>query len=232
MRARIAPSLLSADFARLGRDIKIMEDAGAEILHIDVMDGHFVPNLTIGLPVLEAIRKETRLQLDVHLMISNPDERAVDYARAGADWVTVHIEAVRHLHRVLDEIRKNGARAGVALNPHSPIGLLEEILPCCDLVLIMSVNPGFGGQQFIPTSFAKIRALSELMESKSVEPTVEIDGGIDLENAADAVRAGAEILVSGSAIFGASDPATAYRKMSTAVLEGSRQRQNASVKVP
>lgn len=232
MRARVAPSLLSADFAHLARDIKAMEDAGAEILHIDVMDGHFVPNLTIGLPVLEAIRKETRLQLDVHLMISNPDERAFDYARAGADWVTVHIEAVRHLHRVLEEIRKNGARAGVALNPHSPIGLLEEILPCCDLVLIMSVNPGFSGQRLIPTSFAKIGVLRKLMEAKSVEATVEIDGGIDLENVADAVRAGAEILVSGSALFETADPASTYRRMSAAALEGSRQRQDASLKAP
>lgn len=216
MKPLIAPSILSSDFVRLADEIQMLEEAGAEMLHIDVMDGHFVPNLTIGLPVVEAIRNVTDLFLDVHLMISNPDEMAERYAGAGANAVTVHIETVRHLDRLLDQIRQNGAEAGVVLNPHSPVWLLEEILPGCDMVLIMSVNPGFGGQEFIASSLEKVRKLKELITQKGLETKIEIDGGIGLDNAADAVRAGADLLVSGSAIFGTEDPAQTFRRMKQA----------------
>lgn len=208
--AQIAPSILSADFAHLGRDVAQVIEAGATILHVDVMDGHFVPNLTIGLPVVEALRRETDVTLDVHLMISNPDEMAVAYAQAGADIVTVHIETVRHLDRLLNEIRNQGARAGVVLNPHSPVSLLEDVLPGCDLVLIMSVNPGFGGQKFIGHSLDKVRKLKDAIRQQDLAAEIEIDGGIGLDNVHEVVAAGTDILVSGSSVFGAPDPAEAF----------------------
>lgn len=190
-----------------------MEEAGAGILHIDVMDGHFVPNLTIGVPVLEAIRRTTELMLDVHLMISNADQMADAFVKAGADSLLVHYEAVTHLDRLLEYIRENGARAGVALNPHTPVAFLEEILPKCDTVLIMAVNPGFGGQKFIPASLGKVRKLKSLIQEQKLDIKIEIDGGVEAGNIAELVEAGADILVSGSAIFGSSNPGGTFRDM-------------------
>ena len=213
MKPEVAPSILSADFANLARDIRVMEEAGARILHVDVMDGHFVPNLTIGLPVLKSIRKVTELLIDVHLMISNPDEMAFRYAEAGADFVTVHFEAATHLDQILGTVREHGALPGVVLNPHTPVSVLEEILPKCEMVLIMSVNPGFGGQQFISTSFDKVRKLRELVDSRDLNVRIEIDGGIGLHNTADAVYAGVDVIVAGSAIFHSKQPAATYREM-------------------
>lgn len=217
-KVKLAPSILSADFGSLAREIDLVEEAGAEIIHVDVMDGHFVPNLTIGLPVLESIRKLTDLTLDVHLMISNPDEMAVRYADAGADIVTVQYEACRHLDRTLNEIRKRGGRAGVALNPHSPVSLLEEAALVSDLVLVMSVNPGFGGQHFIPSSLEKIKKARRLLNTVDSEALIEVDGGINEETIAEVVSAGADLLVAGSAIFGAEDPQERFKYLS-AVIE-------------
>ncbi len=213
MSPEVAPSILSADFANLARDIRIVEDAGAKILHVDVMDGHFVPNLTIGLPALESIRKTTDLLIDVHLMISNPDAMAVRFAEAGADFVTVHYEAATHLDQILTQVRESGAMPGVVLNPHTPVSVLEEILPKCEMVLMMSVNPGFGGQEFIATSFDKVRKLRKILKSRDLNVRVEIDGGIGLHNTAEAVYAGVDVIVAGSAIFHSADPAAAYREM-------------------
>ena len=213
MKPEVAPSILSADFANLARDIRVVEDAGAKILHVDVMDGHFVPNLTIGLPVLESIRKMTDLLIDVHLMISNPDSMAVRYGEAGADFVTVHYEAATHLDHILTQVRECGAMPGAVLNPHTPVAVLEEILPKCEMVLIMSVNPGYGGQEFISTSFDKVRKLRKLIEAMELNVRIEIDGGIGLHNTAEAVYAGVDVIVAGSAIFHSEDPAATYLDM-------------------
>jgi ribulose-phosphate 3-epimerase len=213
MKPVVAPSILAADFTALAAEIRRMEEAGAAMIHVDVMDGHFVPNLTVGLPVVQAIRRVTRLHLDVHLMISNPEEMAVRYVRAGANSVTVHYEAAVHLNQVLRDVRTAGAWAGVVLNPHTPVCVLEEILSDCDLVLIMSVNPGFGGQEFIPGSLEKVRKLKTLISRSGRSVRVEMDGGIGPANAAEAVVAGVDILVAGSAIFGAEDPQAAWRQM-------------------
>lgn len=213
MKPEVAPSILSADFANLARDIELVEEAGAKILHVDVMDGHFVPNLTVGLPVLKSIRKATDLLIDVHLMISNPDEMAVRYAEVGADFVTVHYEASTHLDQILTEVRENGAMPGVVLNPHTPVALLEEILPQCEMVLLMSVNPGFGGQKFISTSFDKVRKLKQLVQASDLNVRIEIDGGIGLQNTAEAIYAGVNIIVAGSAIFHSKDPAATFKEM-------------------
>jgi ribulose-phosphate 3-epimerase len=210
---QVAPSILAADFAHLARDIRTVEDAGAEMIHIDVMDGHFVPNLTVGLPVLEAIRRTTQLHLDVHLMISNPEEMAARFADAGANSVTVHYEASKHLQQILGDLRARGVESGVVLNPHTPVSSLEESLRWCDMVLIMSVNPGYGGQEFIPGSFAKVRKLRHLIDSSRLSVKIEIDGGIGPENASDAVMAGVNVLVAGTAIFGVKDPAAAFRHL-------------------
>jgi ribulose-phosphate 3-epimerase len=209
----VAPSILAADFANLARDIELVEGAGAKILHIDVMDGHFVPNLTIGFPGIRAIRRITQLKLDVHLMISNPEEMVEAFVDAGADWVTVHYEAATHLDQVLNNIRRRGAKAGVVLNPHTPVGFLEEIVHLCDLVLIMSVNPGFGGQEFISTSFEKVRKLRQLVRDNELNTKIEIDGGIVPHNTAEAVSAGVDILVAGTAVFGSADPAATFSQM-------------------
>ncbi len=211
---KIAPSILSADFAALGEAIARVEVAGADQLHIDVMDGHFVPNLTIGPPVIESVRKRTRLPLDVHLMIEEPERWIEAYVRAGADWLTVHAEACPHLERTLSQIREAGARAGVALNPATPPGVLEYVLDDLDLVLVMSVNPGFGGQSFIPTAYEKIRKIRALLGKRSA--LISVDGGVKREHAAPLAQAGAQVLVAGSAIFGAADPGQAVRELRSA----------------
>ncbi len=216
---QIAPSILSADFAHLGRDVQAMEEAGARMLHFDVMDGHFVPNLTVGIPVLASLRKMTRLHIDVHLMISNPDEMAEAYVDAGADMVSVHYETVRHLDRLLMRIREKGAKPGVVLNPHTPVSVLEDILPRCDFVLIMSVNPGFAAQKFISYSFEKVRKLRSMSNERGLDLRIEIDGGMGPHNVAQAVEAGVDWVVSGSAIFGSEDPLRTFQTMQQAAAQ-------------
>ena len=211
---RIAPSILSADFAALGEAIGRVEAGGPDRLHVDVMDGHFVPNLTIGPPVIESIRKRTRLPLDVHLMIEEPERWVDTYVRAGADLLTVHVEACAHLQRCLALIREAGARAGVALNPGTPPSVLEYLLDDLDLILVMSVNPGFPGQSFIPSSISKVRQISGLIGQRPVE--ISVDGGVNRQRAAALARAGAGALVAGSAIFGSPDPAQAVRDLRSA----------------
>ena len=208
---KIAPSILSADFAALGEAIARVEAAGADLLHVDVMDGHFVPNLTIGPPVVEAIRKRTRLPLDVHLMIEAPERYLPAFKSAGADLLTVHAEACPHLDRTLHQIRELGAKAGVALNPSTPPVVLEYVLDILDLVLVMSVNPGFGGQAFIPGTYAKVRQVRTLLGRRAVD--VSVDGGVKLEHAAPLVAHGATVLVAGSLIFGASDPGAVVKRL-------------------
>ena len=202
---RIAPSILSADFARLADEVARVEAGGADLLHVDVMDGHFVPNLTVGPPIVEALRKVTKLPLDVHLMITNADAYIQEFADAGADYLTVHVEACPHLHRTIQAIKERGVKAGVTLNPATPLSSLEAILPDADLLLIMSVNPGFGGQSFIPASLRKISQARAMIERTNSRALLEVDGGVKVENAAQIVQAGADILVSGSAIFSSKD---------------------------
>jgi ribulose-phosphate 3-epimerase len=211
---KIAPSILSADFAALGEEIARVEAAGADQLHVDVMDGRFVPNITIGPVVVAAIKKRTRLPLDVHLMIVEPDRYLAEFARAGADALTVHAEACPHLHRTLAQIRELGARAGVALNPGTPPGVLEYVLDELDLVLVMSVNPGFGGQKFIPSAYDKIRELREMLGRRPVE--ISVDGGVKLEHARPLAEHGATVLVAGSLIFEAPDPADMVARLRAA----------------
>jgi ribulose-phosphate 3-epimerase len=215
----IAPSILSANFSRLGQEIEAVEGGGATVLHVDVMDGHFVPNITIGLPVVESIARATRLPIDAHLMISEPGRYAEQFVRAGAKMVSVHVEADAHLHRTLTSIKAAGAQAGVAINPATPVGNVEEALEFADYVLIMSVNPGFGGQKFIPTSLEKVRRVRRMIDERDLDVRIEIDGGIDLVNIAEVVAAGAEIIVAGSAIFGAPDPQLAVRELREATVE-------------
>lgn len=215
----IAPSILSADFSRLSEEIEAVERGGASILHVDVMDGHFVPNITIGLPVVKSIARATELPIDAHLMISEPGRYAEQFVDAGAKMVSVHAEADAHLHRTLTSIRSAGARAGVVINPATPIESLQEALQFADYVLVMSVNPGFGGQRFIESSLDKVRRLRLMIERHNLRTRIEIDGGIDLENIASVVAAGAEIIVSGSAIFGSADPEAAVRELREATVE-------------
>ena len=215
----IAPSILSADFTRLGEEIATVERGGASIVHVDVMDGHFVPNITIGLPVVRALKQATELPLDTHLMITEPGVYAEQFAEAGASMVSVHVEADAHLHRTLAAIRKKGALAGVAINPATPLVALEEALGYADYVLLMSVNPGFGGQKFIPTSLDKVRRLRRMIDERGLQTRIEIDGGIDRHNIAEIAAAGAEIIVAGSAIFNESDPAQAVRELREATLQ-------------
>ena len=198
---KIAPSILSANFVRLEEDIKAAENAGAHMLHIDVMDGHFVPNITIGHSVVAAIRKITGLPLDVHLMIEDPDKFVKEFADAGADFLTVHCEASVHLHRTVQFIKQSGVKAGVSINPATPVWQLENILKETDLVLLMSVNPGFGGQEFIPFTLEKIKAVKKMTLDAGVAPLIEVDGGVKIENAREIADAGADILVMGSAFF-------------------------------
>ncbi len=209
----IVPSILSADFARLADEIARVERGGARMLHLDVMDGHFVPNLTIGPPVVESIRKATRSHLDVHLMIENPERYAEDFVRAGANSVSVHHEACVHLDGTLELIRKAGAMAGVVLNPATPVAVLEDVLDVADYVLLMSVNPGFGGQKLIPYVLKKVRKLVSMRREKKLALPIEIDGGVHLENLADVVRAGCDWIVTGSAIFHSADPEVTVREM-------------------
>lgn len=199
---RIAPSILSADFTRLGEEIRAAESAGADMLHIDIMDGHFVPNITIGTSIVETIKKVTRLPLDVHLMISEPDRYINDFVNAGADLLTVHIEAAVHLHRTIHFIKDRGIKAGLSLNPATPLCGLDYILQDLDLVLLMSVNPGFGGQTFIPQVLSKIKTIREIIRKLDLKVLIEVDGGIKYENAKNVAEAGADILVMGSAFFG------------------------------
>jgi ribulose-phosphate 3-epimerase len=215
----IAPSILSADFSRLGDEIAAVKRGGATILHVDVMDGHFVPNLTVGLPVVKSIAQATELPIDAHLMISEPGRYAQQFVEAGANMVSVHVEADAHLHRTLTSIKAAGGQAGIVLNPATPIESLSEALPFADYVLVMSVNPGFGGQKFIQTSVDKVRRLRRMIEERQLDTRIEIDGGIDLENIASVVAAGVEIIVAGSAIFGSVDPEAAVRELREATVQ-------------
>ena len=210
---QIVPSILSADFARLGDEIKRVESSGIRMLHVDVMDGHFVPNITIGPPVVEAIRQTTKLTLDVHLMISDPDTYAPLFIEAGANQVSVHYEAATHLDRTLHHIKDHGAKAGVVLNPATPVSVLDDIVEVADYVLIMSVNPGFGGQQFIPYALRKVRQLARMRSERRLGFAIEIDGGVSAKNTAEIVQAGADWLVAGSAVFHSADPAAAVKEM-------------------
>ncbi|HMG33428.1 MAG TPA: ribulose-phosphate 3-epimerase [Blastocatellia bacterium] len=216
---QIAPSILSADFSRLGDEIRAVERGGAGLLHVDVMDGHFVPNITIGPLVARAARASTNLPLDCHLMISDPDRYIGDFARAGASMISVHVEATVHLHRTLSAIREAGCRPGVVLNPATPVVAIEEALPYADYVLVMSVNPGFGGQSFISTSLDKICRLKGMIEGRGLDVVIEVDGGIGMQNVADVVRCGARWIVAGSSIFGSGDPENATRELRQKALE-------------
>jgi ribulose-phosphate 3-epimerase len=201
----IAPSILSADGSRLKEEINAVEKAGADWIHIDVMDGHFVPNITMGPAIISALRKTTKLPFDVHLMIENPESYIESFAAAGADIITVHVEATNHLHRTIDIIKKAGKKAGVSLNPATPLTQIEEILPDIDLLLIMTVNPGFGGQQFIKTTLPKIIKASKMLTTLSNKPLLEVDGGVNIKNISGIARAGADVLVAGTSIFGTDD---------------------------
>ncbi len=213
---KIAPSILSADFSRLGEEVKAVEEAGADWIHVDVMDGRFVPNITIGPLVVESLRKVTKLPLDVHLMIENADLYIEDFAKAGADIISVHAEACPHLHRTIQSIKENGAKAGVVLNPATTLFALDEIIEQVDMVLLMSVNPGFGGQKFINSVLSKIELLRNTLNESGVELDVEVDGGIKPDNAAIIKQAGANVLVAGSAIFGSDDYKTAIEALRNA----------------
>jgi len=211
-KIKVAPSILSADFSRLGEEIKAVEAAGADVIHIDVMDGHFVPNITIGPIIVEAARRSTKLPLDVHLMITNPELYIADFARAGADSLTVHVEIAFHLNRLVQSIKEHqGVKAAVSLNPATPLASLDYILPDVDMVLIMSVNPGFGGQAFIPSALDKIAKLRKRIDELGLKTEIEVDGGVKPDNAASVFNAGADILVAGSAVFGNKDYAAAIR---------------------
>lgn len=209
----IAPSILSADFAKLGEEIRAIEEGGAGILHVDVMDGKFVPNITIGLPVVKSLAKVTKLPIDCHLMIEEPNRYAVEFVKAGAAMVSVHVEADVHLQRTLTAIREAGGKAGVAINPATSLTTLEEALPLADYILLMSVNPGFGGQKFISTSLDKLRRLRSMIEERGLGTRIEVDGGVDAANISKVVEAGAEIIVAGSAVYGEGKPAEAVREL-------------------
>jgi len=213
---RLAPSILSADFANLARDIEAVERGGADLIHVDVMDGHFVPNITIGPPVVNAIKRVAKVPLDVHLMIEDPDRYIDAFIDAGASMVSVHVEALPHLHRTIGAIKKRGAKAGAVLNPSTPVVSIENVAGDVDFVLVMSVNPGFGGQVFIPRSLHKLRAVRALLDAAGNDAPIEVDGGIDLNTVASVVEAGADLLVAGQAIFAQGDAERAARELKAA----------------
>ncbi|CAG9611134.1 Ribulose-phosphate 3-epimerase [Bacillus rhizoplanae] len=205
MMIKIAPSILSADFSRLGEEIKDVEKGGADYIHVDVMDGHFVPNITIGPLIVEAIRPITSLPLDVHLMIENPDQYIPAFAKAGADIITVHVETCPHLHRTIQLIKSQGIKAGVVLNPHTPVSMIEHVLEDTDMVLLMTVNPGFGGQKFIHSVLPKIKQVADMVRERNLQVEIEVDGGVNVETAKLCVEAGANVLVAGSAVYNQKD---------------------------
>jgi len=221
----LAPSILSADFARLGDEVRAAGEGGGSVIHVDIMDGHFVPNLTIGPPVVKSLRQVTKLPLDCHLMIDNPDEFIPVFAEAGADWISVHQEVCRHLDRTLHHIKDHDCLAGVVINPATPVETLSEVLEIVDYVLVMSVNPGFGAQQFIPSTLHKMRRLAEIRRQRGLNYRIEVDGGVALDTVADVVRAGAEILVAGNAVFGNGDP----KKNAEALLKAATEAALAKV---
>jgi len=220
----LAPSILSADFAHLGEQVQQAAEGGATVVHVDIMDGHFVPNLTIGPPVVKSLRKATDLPLDCHLMIENADDFIPAFAEAGANWISVHQEACIHLDRTLHHIRDHGALAGVVINPATPVAMLSEVLDIVDYVLVMSVNPGFGAQKFLPNSLHKMRQLAEIRTRRGLSFRIEVDGGVPLDTVAEIVRAGAEILVAGNAVFGKGDPKTNAEKLLKAATEATLQK--------
>ncbi|PYQ13792.1 MAG: ribulose-phosphate 3-epimerase [Acidobacteria bacterium] len=221
-RTHLCPSILSADFAHLEEEVRAVERAGAHAIHLDVMDGHFVPNLTIGPAVVKAVDQITTLPLDVHLMVQEPDRYLEAFRRSGADCISVHVEAVTHLHRTVSRVRELGASPGVAVNPATPIGALADILEYVDFALLMSVNPGFGGQAFIPSVVGKLASLKDVLSQRKMRVRIEVDGGVGLENAANLVRAGANILVAGNAIFGKGDPGANVEELLRTMREAER----------
>jgi ribulose-phosphate 3-epimerase len=220
----LAPSILSADFAHLAEQVRSAVEGGATLIHVDVMDGHFVPNLTIGPVVVKSLRKATTVPLDCHLMIENPDQYIPEFAAAGADWISVHQEACRHLNRTLHLIKDHNCLAGVVINPATPVGTLTEVLEIVDFVLVMAVNPGFGGQKFIPAALHKMRQLNEMRTMRGLNYRLEVDGGVSLETVADVVRAGGEILVAGNAVFGKGDPRLSAQGLLRAATEAALQK--------
>jgi ribulose-phosphate 3-epimerase len=223
-RIEIAPSILASNFAQLGEEVRKVEDGGADVVHVDVMDGHFVPNISIGIPVVGCLRKATRLPLDVHLMIEQPEDYIEDFVRAGANRLLIHQEATVHLDRALAMIREAGAEAGAVINPATPVVMLSDVLHKVDTVLVMSVNPGFGGQKFIPNAIEKIRQLNQWRSRYNGAFRIEVDGGVDLDNAAELAQAGANTLVAGTSIFHTPDPAAAARQLRRLAMESLSQR--------
>jgi ribulose-phosphate 3-epimerase len=220
----LAPSILAADFARLGEQVRAAGDGGASVIHVDIMDGHFVPNLTMGPPLVQSLRKVTDLPLDCHLMIEHPDEFIPAFAEAGADWISVHQEVCRHLNRTLHLIKSHDCLAGVVINPATPVSTLEEVLDIVDYVLVMSVNPGFGGQKFIESTLHKMRRLAEIRSQRRLTYRIEVDGGVAHDTVGDVVRAGAEILVAGNAVFGSGDPSKNAQELLKAATEAALQK--------
>ena len=223
-RVEIAPSILAANLAKLGDDVRIVEEAGAYVIHVDIMDGHFVPNISLGIPVLASLRKATRLPLDVHLMIEQPELYIEDFIRAGGSRILVHQEATVHLDRALAMIRELGAEAGAAINPATPVSMLSEVLDKVDTVLVMTVNPGFGGQKFIPNTYEKIRQLNQMRARYNASFRIEVDGGVEPENTAELAQAGANTFVAGTSIFHTADPAAATRQLKKLATQALSQR--------